>query len=87
MLKLDFTANSGVHFVPVSILALRLTVSFCARHVFSDIFLPYFGEFPIMLILSNYKLVLELMYNYHKYCLLFICTRKVLTEIIVMAYS
>ena len=30
VLKLDFTANSEVHFVPVSILALRLTVSFCA---------------------------------------------------------
>lgn len=36
--------------------------------------------------ISNYKLVLVLMYNYHKYCLLFICTRKVLTEIIVTAY-
>ena len=58
VLKLDFTANSVVHFRSThlcSCLHPCFSVNcliLCSCHVFSDIFLPYFGEFSIMLILS-----------------------------------
>ena len=58
VLKLDFTANSVVHFRSThlcSCLHPCFSVNcliLCSCHVFSDIFLPYFVEFSIMLILS-----------------------------------
>ena len=58
VLKLDFTANSVVYFRYIDLcsclhpcFAVNCLI-LCSCYVFSDIFLPYFGEFSIMLILS-----------------------------------
>ena len=58
VLKLDFTANSVVYFRYIHLcsclhpcFAVNCLI-LCSCHVFSDIFLPYFVEFSIMLILS-----------------------------------
>ena len=60
-----FTANIEVHYESIHLcscfhhcFAVNCLI-LCSCHVFSDIFLPYLGEFSIKLILptSNYKLV------------------------------
>lgn len=58
VLKLDFTANSVVYFRYIHLcsclhpcFAVNCLI-LCSCHVFPDIFLLYFGEFSIMLILS-----------------------------------